>query len=159
MRAVNLLPREEIRQRREAPRREIRIAIAVPLVALVIVLVGGYFTGSRVSGNRAKLRALEAELASLPRPKPGPQVDPALRAQRDQRVAALAEALDGRLAWDRILRHVSSILPEDVWLAKLTSSSSAQAAPTPAPPPPTTTTTTSSTDTTAAAPRLPSRRR
>jgi Tfp pilus assembly protein PilN len=119
MRAVNLLPREYPRQRREAPGRELQIAIAFPLVVLVLLAVGWFIAGSRVNGNRSTVQALQAELDSLPKPKTQEPTNPALKAQHEQRVAALSQALEGRLAWDRVLRHISSILPEDVWLTKL----------------------------------------
>jgi Tfp pilus assembly protein PilN len=69
-----------------------------------------------------------------------------LALQRDQRVAALSSALQSRLAWDRILRQISAVLPGDVWLTAL---SSQQSSPPPAPTPSTTTSTTTTTTTTA----------
>jgi Tfp pilus assembly protein PilN len=87
---------------------------------------------------------------SSPRSRPRPTGQ--LVAQRDQRVAALALALQSRVSWDRILREISSVLPEDVWLTSL----DARSPQTPVAPPPvpattttTETTTTTSTDTTA----------
>jgi Tfp pilus assembly protein PilN len=44
----------------------------------------------------------------------------AIPAERQQRVAALSSALSARIAWDRVLREVSLVLPEDVWLTQLT---------------------------------------
>ena len=34
-------------------------------------------------------------------------------------MTALQSAISGRVAWDRILREVSLVLPKDVWLATL----------------------------------------
>src|SRR5439155_17095280 len=93
------------------------------------------------------------ELAGMPVPKTPVQRNPVLTAQKVQRVTALATALQGRVAWDRVLRHISSVLPGDVWLTKLTATA-AEVAPPPPPPPPATTDTTS-TDTTAAQPPAP----
>jgi Tfp pilus assembly protein PilN len=45
--------------------------------------------------------------------------DDALAAQKGARVGALSAALGGRIAWDRVLRQVSLVLPEDVWLTNL----------------------------------------
>ena len=50
--------------------------------------------------------------------------------------------MQSRVAWDRILREISSVLPEDVWLTELTAES--PQAPAAAPPPPPATTTESS---------------
>ena len=45
----------------------------------------------------------------------------------DARISALSAALTKRVAWDRILREISLVLPEDVWLSNWTA-----ATPTPA---------------------------
>ena len=39
---------------------------------------------------------------------------------REQRTLALAAALGKRVAWDRILRRMALVLPDDVWLTNLT---------------------------------------
>ena len=46
----------------------------------------------------------------------------ALAAEKGARVGALSAALGGRVAWDRVLRQVSLVLPEDVWLTNLSAS-------------------------------------
>ena len=51
-------------------------------------------------------------------------------------MTALSAALSRRVAWDRIFRELSLVLPDDVWLATLSAkapvSSSVAAAPAPA---------------------------
>src|SRR5205814_5375160 len=84
--------------------------------------------------------------AQLPAPKQATPVDPTLKAEHDTRVAALSAALSQRVAWDRILRQISSILPEDVWLTGIDAKSPDGGAPPPAPVPTTTDTTPASTD-------------
>jgi Tfp pilus assembly protein PilN len=39
--------------------------------------------------------------------------------QREQRSLALAAAIGKRVAWDRILRRVALVLPDDVWLTNV----------------------------------------
>ena len=53
----------------------------------------------------------------------------ALAAEKGARVGALSAALGGRVAWDRVLRQVSLVLPEDVWLTSLAASAAAAPAP------------------------------
>jgi Tfp pilus assembly protein PilN len=130
MRAVNLLPREPVRRkRREGPSGHAQLLVACPLLAIVLVGAGWFFAGSRLSDKRDALAAAQAELRSIPAPKPTVEQDPAVRLAHDQRVSAIAGALGGRIAWDRVLRHVAAILPSDVWLTKLQGSASAPAAP------------------------------
>jgi Tfp pilus assembly protein PilN len=154
MRAVNLLPRDEPRQRRQAPGRETQIAIAAPLLAVLLIVVGFVFASSRVSANQSQLRSLQSELAALPKPK-GPKIDPALTSQHQLRVTALAQAMTGRIAWDRVLRHVSAVLPDDVWLSKLATVSSTPTTPTPPTTTATTDTTTTATTSTSTTPAIP----
>jgi Tfp pilus assembly protein PilN len=40
--------------------------------------------------------------------------------QREQRSLALAAAIGKRVAWDRILRRMTLVLPDDVWLTNVT---------------------------------------
>jgi Tfp pilus assembly protein PilN len=138
MRAVNLLPRE-------APKRRKRLTVVVQLAlvspfVLGSLLAAGYLmASSKVNDNKATLQALQDELAALPPPSTQPQTDSELVSQRNQRIAALASALQARVAWDRVLRKISSVLPEDVWLTTLSAQS--PQAPAAAPPSPATTVT------------------
>jgi Tfp pilus assembly protein PilN len=145
MRAVNLLPREVKRSRTRLSTVG-QLAIVSPLVVVGLITAGFLLASAKVNDRQATLQALQAELASLPAPPPTPEVNSELALQRDQRVAALSSALQSRLAWDRILRQISAVLPGDVWLTAL---SSQQSSPPPAPTPSTTTSTTTTTTTTA----------
>ena len=51
------------------------------------------------------------------------ETDAALASEKKLRVTALSAALSTRVAWDRVLRQISQVLPEDVWLTSLTSAS------------------------------------
>lgn len=132
MRAVNLLPREPKKSRIGLSATG-QLAIASPLIVGALVTAGYLLASSKVNNKKAELQDAQARLAALPAPKPVAQPNPQLALQRDQRVAALTSALQGRLAWDRLLREISSVLPGDVWLTKLSGQ-----APQPAPPAPTT---------------------
>lgn len=146
MRAVNLLPREPKRSSRKRLTVVAQLALVAPFVVGSLLAAGYLLASSKVNDNRAKLQALQDELSGLPAPAPEPQVNPELASQRDQRIAALSAALQGRLVWDRILREISAVLPGDVWLTSLTAQSPVPT-PTPAATTTSTTTTTSSTTT------------
>jgi Tfp pilus assembly protein PilN len=60
----------------------------------------------------------------------------ALLSERERRALALASALGKRTAWDRVLRRITLVLPDDVWLTSLdgtTPLTLSTAAPPPAP--------------------------
>jgi Tfp pilus assembly protein PilN len=48
--------------------------------------------------------------------------------QQKQRFDALASALSRRVAWDRVLRELAIVLPDDVWLTSLNAKSPASPA-------------------------------
>src|SRR5829696_6025778 len=141
MRAVNLLPRDEAKRSFEAKRGVVfggaaGAALATAALASMMLSAGG-----SVAGKQDELDALRAQILAVPTV---PVVDTseadALAAEKGARVGALSAALAGRIAWDRVLRQVSLVLPEDVWLTKLSAASPTQSAPTgsgftsPAPP-------------------------
>src|SRR6266852_6369037 len=137
MRAVNLLPREPKRSRKQLT-VVAQLAIVSPFVVGSLLAAGYLLASSNANDKKVTLQALQAELSALPAPAPVPQTNPELAAQRDQRIAALSSALQGRLAWDRILRQISAVLPGDVWLTTLSAQS----------PPPIATASTATTSTT-----------
>jgi Tfp pilus assembly protein PilN len=123
MRAVNLLPRQSVEQRRERPNAVVLVA-AIGGAAVVLALIGGFLVANR-SVNRQKqaLSSARAVLAVTPAHHVSAQTQ-AFRqqvlTQREQRSLALASALGKRVAWDRILRRFALVLPDDVWLNSVT---------------------------------------
>jgi len=118
MRAVNLLPVEARVGRRRPPTAVVALA---GLAALVVsVLVVGFVSASGKTDEREQeLTALEQELAVAGRATKPKPAQTARAAAREQRFTALNDALAKRLAWDRVLREVSLVLPDDVWLSSL----------------------------------------
>jgi Tfp pilus assembly protein PilN len=120
MRAVNLLPVEARAGRRRPPAAP--LAVAGVGVLLASVLAAGFFSASgKVDEREQELTVVERQLAAARRAaKPSkPTLRPGRAAERDQRLTALNDALAKRLAWDRVLRDVSLVLPDDVWLSSL----------------------------------------
>ncbi|MFL5958640.1 MAG: PilN domain-containing protein [Gaiellaceae bacterium] len=127
MRAVNLLPRQQVERRSNTKETPV-----VPLVAAIggavvlLVLVGGFLLANRsVDRQRQQLSDARALLAATPAKKVSAETQ-AFRAtvltQREQRSLALAAAIGKRVAWDRILRRMALVVPSDVWLLKVTGS-------------------------------------
>ena len=123
MRAVNLLPKDAGRTTRAVPRPVPLVAGGGGALALVALVAAFVVTGNSVSAKESELAAKQAELAVVPRPQapqaaPAP-VSPEIAGARAPRVAAVSVALGGRVAWDRVLRRFSLVLPNDVWLQSL----------------------------------------
>jgi len=130
MRAFNLLPREE--GRRETVTMEdggerrpstVQLVLAVVGLLLVAALASIFLiTNATVADKQTELDGLRSELAALDAAaeKPSaPEPDGTLVQERDNRTGALAAALAQRVAWDRLLRELSLVLPEEVWLTRL----------------------------------------
>jgi Tfp pilus assembly protein PilN len=139
MRAVNLLPRDD--QQRSQKQQNVPAILSTAAIVLVTGLLGVlYFSAkSTATTKEMELQDAQAELAMLPTPaeiaaKTAPQRQ--LASEHSARVAALSSAFTYRVAWDRVLREMSLVLPEDVWLVELSGQSpqSAGAQPIPATP-------------------------
>jgi Tfp pilus assembly protein PilN len=119
MRAVNLLPREEAKQDRKRPAAPLITGVAAAVI-LAAVLVGGFVHESAgVAKKRTELDAARTELSLVPKPAPAENVSSTLVTEEMLRNTALSAALRGRMSWDRLLREISLVLPDDVWLASL----------------------------------------
>ena len=120
MRAVNLLPRDEATRSFAANRGVVfggvgGAALATAVLASMVIGAGG-----AAKSKQEELDALRAQIASIPAvPVNDTSREDALTAEKGARVGALSAALTGRVAWDRVLRQVSLVLPEDVWLTNL----------------------------------------
>jgi Tfp pilus assembly protein PilN len=123
MRAVNLLPRQHVEQKRERPNAVVLVA-AIGGAAVLLVLVAGFLVANRsVDRQQQALTAARAELAVTPAHHVSSTTNTFRQTvlnDREQRSLALASALGKRVAWDRILRHFALVLPDDVWLQSLT---------------------------------------
>lgn len=134
MRAVNLLPRDEGRTRRQPG--AVALTAVLGAVLLTAVLCGWFLmTSSGVSDKQAQLDAARAELAAIPPPAPAEASQSTLVAEKDARLTVLGTALGNRIAWDRVLREVSLVVPDDVWLETMNTNGPDPAAAA-APPPP-----------------------
>jgi Tfp pilus assembly protein PilN len=122
MRAVNLLPRQQIESTRERPNAVILVA-SIGGAAVVLALVAGFLLANRsVDRQRQNLATAHAVLAVTPAHHLSTSTQ-AFRStvltDREQRSLALDSALGKRVAWDRILRRFALVLPDDVWLTTL----------------------------------------
>jgi Tfp pilus assembly protein PilN len=140
--AINLLPRDDARR---GPQKTQWIVL-VPVAAAVLLTgaMSALFLSASgtVKDKQSELASLQQELRSIPTPNPAAvRTQSALAADRQARVTALSAALSRRVAWDRVFRELSLVLPDDVWLATLSAKAPvpSSAATEPAPPAPGTT--------------------
>jgi type IV pilus assembly protein PilM len=118
MRSVNLLPKDAQSSTRKRPSL---IAVALPAAALVPIAALGFMFVSahgKVGDGQNRLNEVQAQIDALPQPK-RPVIDSALQGSQVERAKAVASVLGARVPWDAVLRDVSRVLPENVWLTML----------------------------------------
>jgi Tfp pilus assembly protein PilN len=125
MRAVNLLPREATGRGSINPQHLPALVGGGVGFLVVAALAGGYLSASsKVAAAQRQLTAAQKQLAQTPVPPTvRPQVNTtpsAVTAQEAPRLQAVSSVLSQRIAWDRILREFSLVLPNDVWINSLT---------------------------------------
>ena len=124
MRAVNLLPKDQAQARGSLPSTPVLVGVCSAV--LVTAILGAMFMmqSAKVTKEQQKLDALQARVDALPPAPAGPTAGTTqLASEHGARVAALSAALSNRVAWDRVFREFSLVLPDDVWLTSLTAQS------------------------------------
>jgi Tfp pilus assembly protein PilN len=119
MRAVNLLPRDDSAQARGLPPMPVLVGCIGTVVVAALLAVLFLSASSGVAAKRTALKQMQDQYALLPAPVPDSPVVAKLPQERQTRVTALATVLGQRVAWDRLLREVSQVVPSDVWLVNL----------------------------------------
>ena len=134
MRAVNLLP-ADAKQGKSFREEDPAVVVGSALAVIVIIALSASFltAHNRAAAQQKRLEAARLELAQLsqhrkPPPKvttPGEPITPivpppAITGQEASWLGAVAGTLSQRIAWDRVLREVSLVIPEDVTLTSLT---------------------------------------
>jgi Tfp pilus assembly protein PilN len=123
MRAVNLLPRETAS--RSLDSKNLPAVVGGGVGALVVAaLAAGYLSASsKVATAQHALDAAKTQLAATPVPPaqttPVDTTPAAVSSQQAPRLQAVSTALSQRVAWDRILREFSLVLPPDVWISAM----------------------------------------
>jgi Tfp pilus assembly protein PilN len=124
MRAVNLLPRDT--GQRTIKKESLPVLIGACSGVLVAAVLGAMFMmgSGKIAAQQRKLDDLNRIYQALPPPPAGPSAaQQQLAGEQSARVTALSTALSSRVAWDRVFREFSLVLPDDVWLTSLVAKS------------------------------------
>lgn len=133
MRAVNLLPRDAQPGGKSIRNEDPAVVIGSVLgLVVVIALAGGFLAAhSKAAVEQKKLSAAQIQLGKLSLHKQSLKVKtpvqttpiipvPAVTSEEQPRLAAITDAMSTRIAWDRILREFSLVVPDDVTISALT---------------------------------------
>jgi Tfp pilus assembly protein PilN len=128
MRPVNLIPVED----RHDGRGPMRTGVLPYLLvgALVAVLVGVtalVLTNNQISDRKAEVVQLQREDVIAAARAKRLAAYTQFRTLQEQRLATVTSLADSRFAWERVMRELSLILPDNVWLDSLAATASPEA--------------------------------
>jgi Tfp pilus assembly protein PilN len=124
MRAVNLLPRDHSQNGGGLPSAPVLAGVCAGVLVAAILGADFMMQSGKVTKEQRALDSLQAKVDALPAAPEGPSVEQTqLAGEHSARVTALSAAMGNRVAWDRVFREFSLVLPEDVWLTNLTAHS------------------------------------
>jgi Tfp pilus assembly protein PilN len=119
MRPVNLIPADKRRGDRAQLRTGVLPYVIVAALAVALVLVTLMtLTSSKIADREAEVASLEAqEAAAVARAEAlRPYAEfAAMSVKRDATVTSLAQS---RFDWERVLRELALVIPDDVWLTE-----------------------------------------
>jgi Tfp pilus assembly protein PilN len=128
MRPVNLIPEH----RQQDARKTLRTGPLAYIVvgALVAVLVGVtalVVTGNQISDREGEIVQLQHEDAAAKARVAQLAGYTQFHSASEQRVATVTSLADSRFDWERVMRELTLVLPEDVWLTDMTGTATPEA--------------------------------
>lgn len=123
MRPVNLIPPEQ--RRGEQSQLRTGPLMYIVLGALALVLIGVALlvtTENRIADSKAEVTKLKREDALAQAKAKRLAAYSQFRTLAEQRIATVRSLADSRFDWERVMRELALILPNDVWLTNLTAS-------------------------------------
>ena len=125
MRPINLIPPEARRgtrtPMRTGPLAYIIVgALAAALAGVALLVV----TGNQISEREAKVTELKREGARVKAKAERLASYTQFQAISQERVQSVHSLADSRFDWQRVMRELSLVLPDDVWLTEMTATAS-----------------------------------
>jgi Tfp pilus assembly protein PilN len=123
MRPVNLIPSEQRRGARKPMRGGPLAYIVVgALVAALLGVATLVITNNQISDRKAEIVRLEGEQATVEARAAALDSYTQFHGISEQRGATIASLADSRFDWERVMRELALVLPDDVWLTTLSGS-------------------------------------
>ena len=120
MRPVNLIPPDR-RRGEAAPARAgaASYIVIAALFAILFAVTGVVLTGNDVNDKKAELATLESEQADAQARAGALSNFASFQQMKDSRVETISSLAQSRFDWERVMREVSRVLPDEVWLTNL----------------------------------------
>ena len=123
MRAVNLIPPEE-RRGDKAPTRTGPLAYVVVavLAAALFGITAVVLTGNQISDRKAEKASLESQVAEASAQAARVKSFADFASTQQARELTVTSLAHSRFDWERVLRSLAIVTPDDVWLTQLDAS-------------------------------------
>lgn len=129
MRPVNLIPLEE-RHGQKAPLRT--GALAYVVVAVLAVALAGVtavvITGNKISDRKADVASLKSKVAVAKAEADRLSAYTDFAAMQQTRQDTVTSLATSRFDWERVLRELAIVIPDDVWMTSVTAAASSDPA-------------------------------
>lgn len=128
MRPVNLIPAEE-RRGSQAPMRTglLPYLLVGALVAVLVGVTALVLTGNQIADREDEVAQLQREDAAAKARAERLVAFTQFETLHEQRLATISSLADSRFDWERVMRELALILPEDAWLVSLNATASPEA--------------------------------
>ena len=121
MRPVNLIPPEDRRGRTAAGSRHIAAYAVIGVLAFVLVAVVAItIFDNKASDSQAKLNSLQAEVDSTEAQAASFNSFISFQQVHDERMTTIDSLAKSRFDWERVMRELSIVIPDNVFLSNLT---------------------------------------
>jgi Tfp pilus assembly protein PilN len=129
MRAINLIPPEEQRGRGPARGGALSYLVVGVLVAVLVGVTALVFTNKQISDREAEVTELEQRRDAVQARAESLQAFADFRAMQQARTATVTSLAQSRFDWERVIRELALVLPDDAWLVSLRASVSPEVQP------------------------------
>jgi Tfp pilus assembly protein PilN len=119
MRAVNLIPADERGARPAARAGALSYLMVGVLVAALAGVTSLVLTNKQVSDREAEVGQLEQQRTAAQARADSLRAFAEFRSMQEARTATVTSLAQSRFDWERVLRELSMVLPEDVWLVEV----------------------------------------
>jgi Tfp pilus assembly protein PilN len=128
VRPINLIPPDQ-RRGEQAPLRSGPLAYILvgALVAVLAGVIAIVLTGNQIEERKAQIATLEAEDNAEAARAERLSAFVQFSAIREQRLTTIASLAESRFDWERVMRELALVLPEDAWLVGLTATATPDA--------------------------------
>jgi len=119
VRAINLIPADDPAGRFQARTGALSWIVLGVLGVLLLAVTAMVLTNNRISDGKAQVAALEQERDAAQARADSLSAFAEFSTMQQQRTATVVSLAQSRFDWERVLRELALVLPDDIWLVGL----------------------------------------